>query len=118
MLNIPVLSYVTILTDNIIDGKRKRKSVQSPATSPVVKKSPRITRSKKPDSNLDSTAESSAMEVMNFKETEIEEDPVVKKRKPRKGTKTSAVAAAASNDSNSSNGKRTTKILPQSKFVF
>ncbi|KFM59986.1 Tumor suppressor p53-binding protein 1, partial [Stegodyphus mimosarum] len=47
---------MTINLDNIIDGKRKRKSVQSPQSSPVLKKSSRIShRNLKADSNLDST---------------------------------------------------------------
>lgn len=56
--------FINIL-DNIIDGKRKRKSIQSPVvSSPPVKKSTRITRSKKIDPNLDSTEDSNASEVM------------------------------------------------------
>ncbi|XP_054718571.1 TP53-binding protein 1-like [Uloborus diversus] len=99
---------VTINLDNIIDGKRKRKSVQSPVSTPVLKKSPRISqRTSKLDSNLDSTARStgsSAGEAALPKSREPESTETEEDVKPRKRVRKAAARATS----------EVAKVLPKS----
>ncbi|GFR26639.1 TP53-binding protein 1 [Trichonephila clavata] len=91
---------MTINLDNIIDGKRKRKSVQTPEPSPVLKKSPRriSSRISKIDPNLDSTEESAHTDKEPFsvkrqvETTETEEDTLPQRStRKRKAAKTGAM---------------------------
>ncbi|XP_035228136.1 TP53-binding protein 1-like [Stegodyphus dumicola] len=99
---------MTINLDNIIDGKRKRKSVQSPQSSPVLKKSPRIShRNLKPDSNLDSTSESH-VELSGSKTSDAVADVEEPSKKRAVRTRRAAKASAV---------KTTKAIVQRSKKV-
>ncbi|GFY59134.1 TP53-binding protein 1 [Trichonephila inaurata madagascariensis] len=92
---------MTINLDNIVDGKRKRKSVQTSEPSPVLKKSPRriSSRISKIDPNLDSTEESahtdkeplSIKRQMETTETEGEDTLPQRSTRKRKAAKTGAI---------------------------
>ncbi|XP_055946073.1 uncharacterized protein LOC129976491 isoform X1 [Argiope bruennichi] len=82
---------MTINLDNIIDGKRRRKSVQSPEVNPNLKKSRRTSqRISKIDPNLDSTEESATTEKERTSQkrpaesTETEGEVLIEQRPTRK----------------------------------
>ncbi|GBM19260.1 TP53-binding protein 1 [Araneus ventricosus] len=82
---------MTINLDNIIDGKRKRKSIQSPDSSSALKKTRTSQRISKVDPNLDSTEsettekESTSTSLKRPAEsTETEEEAITEQRSTRK----------------------------------
>ncbi|CAL1264124.1 unnamed protein product [Larinioides sclopetarius] len=80
---------MTINLDNIIDGKRKRKSIQSPDSNSATKRTRRTSqRFSKVDPNLDSTESATTeIESTSFKRpesTETEEEAITEQRSTRK----------------------------------
>ncbi|GIY90887.1 hypothetical protein CDAR_491063 [Caerostris darwini] len=84
---------MTINLDNIIDGKRKRKSIQSAESTASVKKSPRriSERISKIDPNLDSTESGSCTTDKEKKSEDTTEEAVAPRRKKRRAATTGAV---------------------------